>query len=71
MWSQYGCTHCSSAISLLQNRNVEVEIRKIGVGEKWSKEDLLKEVPTARSVPQIFIDGKYIGGYKELREILF
>ena len=30
------------------------------------KQDLLNEVPTAKTVPQIFIEDVYIGGYTEL-----
>ena len=33
-----------------------------------SKEDLLKVVPNAKTVPQIFIEDRYIGGYTELME---
>ena len=32
----------------------------------FTKEDLLKVVPQARSVPQIFIGSKLIGGYTDL-----
>ena len=35
-----------------------------------TKKDLIDAVPTARSVPQIFLDGKYVGGLPELKQIL-
>mgnify|MGYP003328769383 CR=1 FL=1 len=36
----------------------------------WTKEQLLEAVPTARTVPQIFIDDKLIGGFTELKKHL-
>lgn len=69
IWSKYECPYCEKAKSLLKLRGIEFEERKIGDG--WSKEELLKEVPTARSVPQVILDGKLIGGYKELEVHLY
>ena len=69
IWSKYECPYCEKAKSLLKLRGIEFEERKIGDG--WSKEELLEEVPTARTVPQIILEGKPIGGYKELEEYLY
>lgn len=69
IWSKYECPYCEKAKSLLKLRGIEFEERKIGDG--WSKEELLEEVPTARSVPQVILDGKLIGGYKELEVHLY
>jgi glutaredoxin len=41
----------------------------IGVGT-YSKKDLIEKVPNARSVPQIFLDGEYVGGLQELKKRL-
>jgi len=64
VWSKPLCPYCDKAIHELTKRGIEHEIRKIGEG--WTKEQLLEEIPHARSVPQIIIDGKVIGGYTEL-----
>jgi len=69
IWSKYECPYCEKAKSLLKLRGIEFEERKIGDG--WSKEELQEEVPTARSVPQVILDGKLIGGYKELEVHLY
>ena len=66
MWSKYDCTFCDQAKSLLELHGYAIEERKIGDG--WTKEELLEEVPTARSVPQIFIDGTLIGGFTDLQK---
>lgn len=68
VWGQDGCNYCTMAVKLLQSRNCEVEERKLGEG--WTKKDLILDVPHARSVPQIFVDGVYVGGYKELKEMV-
>jgi glutaredoxin len=51
--------------ALLKSRNIEVEERNIM--RDWTREQLLEAVPTARTVPQIFLEGKLIGGFTELR----
>ena len=66
IWSRDYCIYCEHAKMLLNEKGVQYEERKIG--GTWTKEQLLESVPTAKSVPQIFIDGQHIGGYKELRE---
>lgn len=68
VWSKVNCSYCEKAKALLRSKSIVFEERKIG--EQWTKEDLLASVPTARSVPQIFIDGKLIGGYTELTKHL-
>jgi glutaredoxin len=64
VWSKYHCPYCDKAKALLKMQGVEFEERKIGDG--YTKEELLEAVPNARTVPQIFIDDKLIGGYTEL-----
>jgi glutaredoxin len=66
VWSKYNCPYCDQAKALLQSKNIPFEERKIGDG--YTKEDLLEAVPNARSVPQIFLDDKLIGGFTELRQ---
>lgn len=68
VWSKEKCPMCVQAKTLLNSKNVEYEERIVGVD--WTKEQLLEQVPNARSVPQILIDGKLIGGYVELRNYL-
>ena len=68
LWSKYHCSFCDQAKMLLKQQGIQFEERKIGDG--WTKEELLEAVPTARTVPQIFIDDKLIGGYNDLRKYL-
>ena len=66
LWSKYHCPYCDKAKILLELKGIDCEERKICDG--WTKEELLEEVPTARSVPQIFLDDVHIGGYTELEK---
>lgn len=68
VWSKYHCPYCDQAKALLTQRGIEFEERKIGDG--WTREDLLEAVPTARTVPQIFLNGELVGGFTELRQKL-
>ena len=68
VWSKYQCPYCEQAKQLLAQRGIPYEERKIGDG--WTKEDLLEAVPTARTVPQIFLNDELVGGFTELKERL-
>lgn len=68
VWSRDMCAHCEQAKSLLKMKGIEFEERKIGAD--FTREDLLEAVPTARTVPQIFLDGELIGGFQELKKRL-
>ena len=65
IWSKYHCPYCDQAKALLTSKGIQFEERKIGDG--YTKEELLEAVPTARTVPQIFLDGELIGGFNELK----
>lgn len=67
VWSQENCPACQEAKRLLTSWAIEVEEFMIGVGT-YTKKDLIEKVPNARSVPQIFIGGEYIGGLPELKK---
>jgi len=68
VWSKDNCTFCDQAKALLEQRNIEYEEKKIGHG--YTREDLLEAVPTARTVPQIFVNNNHVGGFTELRQYI-
>ena len=68
VWSKDMCPFCEQAKSLLKMKGIEFEEKKVGAG--YTKEDLLEAVPTARTVPQIFLDEELIGGFQELKRRL-
>lgn len=60
------CPFCDAAKRLLKNRGLA--FTEIDVTDPQQKDDL-KNRTGWRTVPQIFIDGKMIGGYQELAEM--
>ena len=68
VWSKDQCPYCVQAKALLESRGIEYEERNINNG--WDKEDLLTAVPTARTLPQVFLDEELVGGFTELRKRL-
>ncbi len=69
VWSQPNCQYCDMAKLLLKSKGYTVEERVVSVTH--TKEQLLQAVPGARSVPQIFVNGKLVtNGYNGLKEML-
>ena len=68
VWSKDGCSHCVQAKALLESNGIEFEERN--VSKDWTKDQLLAAVPNARTLPQIFLDDKLVGGFTELRKHL-
>ena len=68
VWSKDACPFCVQAKALLEARGIEYEERN--VSKNWTREQLLEAVPTARTLPQIFLDDQHIGGVTDLRSHL-
>jgi glutaredoxin len=68
IYTKKSCTYCEEAKSLLELKNIEY--RELEVTRPEVLDQLLELVPEAKTVPQIFIEGTYIGGYTELVEHL-
>ena len=61
------CGPCKNAKRLLDERGLsydEIDIDEIG----WSRDDLY-EMTGGRTIPQIIIDGKPVGGYGDLLKL--
>jgi glutaredoxin len=65
VWSKDHCPYCDQAKALLKQKGIEFEERNMS--RDWTREQLLEAVPTARTVPQIFIDEELVGGFNELK----
>jgi glutaredoxin len=68
VWSKYNCPYCDQAKALLKQKGIAFEEKKIGDG--YTREELLEAVPSARTVPQIFLDEELVGGFTELKKRL-
>ena len=68
VWSKDSCPFCVQAKALLESKGIEFEERNVSA--EWTREQLLAAVPNARTLPQIFLDDKLVGGFTELRKHL-
>ena len=67
IYTRRWCGYCTGALALLDKKGIAYEeIDATGNAElrAW-----LVEQSGQRTVPQIFIDGRSIGGFRELREL--
>ena len=62
------CNFCSAAKHLLNKKKINYEEIDIGYDEK-KKEEMLKKSNGAKTIPQIFIEEKHVGGYVELKAL--
>ena len=63
IWSKPQCPFCDKAENLCKQKNFEYKIYMLDVD--FSREELVEKFPSARTFPQITIDGELIGGYTE------
>lgn len=68
IWSKPACPFCVKAKNLMKMKGIEYEEKNIAEGHDI--QELLTLVPNAKTMPQIWLDDKHIGGYKELEESL-
>ena len=70
MYGTSKCSWCDRVANMLNNSEIEVE--KIDVSESKENLKLMKEVAgkTATTVPQVVIDGKFVGGYTEVERFI-
>ena len=61
MFTKEGCSHCTRAKALLTERGLKFH-------DIPAKPPLLRAVSGRVATPQVFIDGKYVGGADELAE---
>ena len=62
------CNFCSAAKHLLNKKKINYEEIDIGYDDK-RREEMLKKSNGARTIPQIFIGEKHVGGYVELKAL--
>jgi glutaredoxin 3 len=72
IYSKDNCPFCDKAVflaeQLVKKSHHEYVVHKLGVDFQMS--DMLELFPTARTFPQIVLDGKNIGGYTEFSQLI-
>lgn len=65
MYSTQVCPYCQMAERLLRQRGVQ-EIEKVLIDKDPARRAEMMERTGRRTVPQIYIDDKHVGGYDDL-----
>jgi glutaredoxin 3 len=68
IYSTGACPYCQKAKALLQKWNVPFEEVRIDT-DRGRLAEFARVTNGARTVPQVLIDGKCIGGFTELTEL--
>lgn len=68
MITKPGCPHCSRAKKLLDDRGYNYE--EIVLGSQGLSYSSLQAISGRGTTPQVFIDGRHIGGADELEQVL-
>ena len=64
IFTKYRCSYCDRAKTLIEQKGYEYE--SINIEEDNNIDLLLEKNKYARTMPQIFINDKLIGGYTDL-----
>lgn len=70
VFSQNNCAACKQVKELLSKRNLIYTSYEID-NSPAAREDFFKRLPAARTVPQVFIDNRHIGGLDDLVKELY
>ena len=65
IFSSPGCGYCERAKQRLAAKGIAYVDLDIA-GDDKHRAELLRRLPRARALPQIFIDGEHIGGFDDL-----
>lgn len=66
IYSKDDCSFCDKAKTLLKDNNYSY--REKNIADPDVRQELLTILPDVKTVPQIFIDSKHIGGYTDLEK---
>lgn len=64
VFTKPGCPYCVAAKQLLVKKNIPYVERDITRRDHW--DEIKSRVPGFRTVPQIFLEGRHIGGFDDL-----
>ena len=62
------CSYCSRAKRLLDSKGIKYEEHELGFTGP-ERQDLIQRAGGRTTVPQVFIDGRHIGGCDDLMEL--
>lgn len=67
IYTKYGCPYCNNAKIFLRDKNLE--FTEIKVEEERSKTEEMKLKQNWKTLPMIFVNDHFIGGYSDMQEL--
>jgi glutaredoxin-related protein len=64
IYTKENCTYCQKAKQLFDSK--QIEYQELLIGRDITREQVLEQLPHAKTLPQIWLDNSYIGGFNEL-----
>ena len=68
IYTKFGCPYCSRAKHLLDSKGVEYDEFELNT-TPGKRDEMLSRANGRTTVPQIFIDGRHVGGSDDLAEL--
>jgi len=68
IYSKPACPFCVKAKALAEREGAELTYKMLD--QDFTREELFETFPTARTFPQIIVDGEKIGGYTEFEALV-
>jgi glutaredoxin 3 len=65
IYTKFGCPYCARAKALLGGKRIAFEEYDVG-GDSAKRQEMLGRANGRHTVPQIFIDGRHVGGSDDL-----
>ena len=66
IYSKTNCSYCVMAMNFFDSKGIKYDVYSTDNPDVFN--EMLKRNPSARTLPQIFIDDELIGGYTDLIE---
>lgn len=70
IYGKTNCGFCTKAKDLAESRKIKYEYKDVGISQATLDEMQARVSSPVRSVPQIFIGDKHIGGYSDLMKYI-
>ena len=68
IYTKFGCPYCFRAKRLLEEKGVAYEEYELN-SMPGRRDEMLQRAPGRTTVPQIFINGRHVGGSDDLAEL--
>ncbi|HEX8365366.1 MAG TPA: glutaredoxin 3 [Allosphingosinicella sp.] len=68
IYTKFMCPYCARAKQLLQSKGIDYEETEISM-DRDKREEMIQRANGRTTVPQIFIDGRHVGGSDDLAEL--